>query len=99
MDVLPTIWFFAIGVLWIGYRILEGFDLGVGMHMIFSAKSETQRRVMLNTIGPVWDGNEVWLLTAGAATFAAFPFWYASLFSTLYVPLTLALLGLIFRAV
>ena len=99
MDVLPTIWFFAIGVLWIGYLILEGFDLGVGMHMIFSAKSETQRRVMLNTIGPVWDGNEVWLLTAGAATFAAFPFWYASLFSTLYVPLTLALLGLIFRAV
>jgi cytochrome d ubiquinol oxidase subunit II len=99
MDVLPTIWFFAIGVLWIGYLVLEGFDLGVGMHMIFSAKSETQRRVMLNTIGPVWDGNEVWLLTAGAATFAAFPFWYASLFSTLYVPLTIALLGLIFRAV
>jgi cytochrome d ubiquinol oxidase subunit II len=67
--------------------------------MIFSAKSETQRRVMLNTIGPVWDGNEVWLITAGAATFAAFPYWYASLFSTLYVPLTLALVGLIFRAV
>ena len=99
MDVLPTIWFFAIGVLWIGYLILEGFDLGVGMHLIFSARGDTQRRVMLNTIGPVWDGNEVWLLTAGAATFAAFPFWYASLFSTLYVPLTLALLGLIFRAI
>ena len=99
MDMLPTIWFFAIGVLWIGYLILEGFDLGVGMHLLFTAKGDTQRRVMLNTIGPVWDGNEVWLLTAGAATFAAFPFWYASLFSTLYLPLTLALLGLIFRAV
>lgn len=99
MDVLPTIWFFAIGLLWIGYLVLEGFDLGVGMHMIFSARGDTQRRVMLNTIGPVWDGNEVWLITAGAATFAAFPYWYASLFSTLYVPLTLALLALIFRAV
>ncbi len=96
---LPTIWFFAIGVLWIGYLVLEGFDLGVGMHMLISARSERQRRVMLNTIGPVWDGNEVWLLTAGAATFAAFPLWYAALFSTLYVPLTVVLLGLIFRAV
>jgi cytochrome bd ubiquinol oxidase subunit II len=99
MEVLPTLWFFAIGVLWIGYLILEGFDLGVGMHLIFSARNDTQRRVMLNTIGPVWDGNEVWLITAGAATFAAFPFWYASLFSALYVPLTIALLALIFRAV
>ncbi len=99
MDILPTIWFFAIGVLWIGYLILEGFDLGVGMHLLFTANGDKQRRVMLNTIGPVWDGNEVWLITAGAATFAAFPLWYASLFSTLYVPLTLALLGLIFRAV
>jgi cytochrome d ubiquinol oxidase subunit II len=99
MDVLPTVWFIAIAVLWGGYLLLEGFDLGVGMHMLFTAKNDTQRRVMLNTIGPVWDGNEVWLLTAGAATFAAFPFWYASLFSTLYVPLTIALLALIFRAV
>jgi len=96
---LPTIWFIAIAILWIGYLLLEGFDLGVGMHMLVSARSESQRRLMLNTIGPVWDGNEVWLLTAGAATFAAFPLWYASLFSTLYVPLTLALLALIFRAV
>ena len=96
---LPTIWFVAIAALWIGYLLLEGFDLGVGMHMLVSARSESQRRLMLNTIGPVWDGNEVWLLTAGAATFAAFPLWYASLFSTLYVPLTLALLALIFRAV
>ena len=99
MDVLPTVWFIAIAALWIGYLLLEGFDLGVGMHMLVTAKSETQRRVMLNTIGPVWDGNERWLITAGAATFAAFPFWYASLFSALYVPLTLVLLGLIFRAV
>jgi cytochrome d ubiquinol oxidase subunit II len=99
VDFLPTLWFSVIGVLWVGYLLLEGFDLGVGMHMIFSARSEKERRVMLNTIGPVWDGNEVWLITVGAATFAAFPFWYASLFSTLYVPLTLALLGLIFRAV
>ena len=99
MDILPTIWFIAIGALWIGYLVLEGFDLGVGMHMLFSGRGNTQRRVMLNTIGPVWDGNEVWLLTAGAATFAAFPLWYASLFSTLYLPLVLVLLGLIFRAV
>jgi cytochrome d ubiquinol oxidase subunit II len=99
MDVLPTIWFVAIAALWIGYLLLEGFDLGVGMHMLMSAKSESQRRLMLNTIGPVWDGNEVWLITAGAATFAAFPLWYASLFSALYIPLTLALVGLIFRAV
>src|SRR6188768_1720435 len=99
MEILPTIWFIAIAALWIGYLLLEGFDLGVGMHMLVSGRTEGQRRVMLNTIGPVWDGNEVWLLTAGAATFAAFPYWYASLFSTLYIPLVLVLLGLIFRAV
>ena len=99
MDFLPTLWFILIAVLWTGYLFLEGFDLGVGMHMLVSARNETDRRVMLNTIGPVWDGNEVWLLTAGGATFAAFPFWYASLFSTLYIPLILVLLGLIFRAV
>jgi cytochrome d ubiquinol oxidase subunit II len=99
MDVLPTIWFIAIAALWVGYLVLEGFDLGVGMHMLFTGRTDSERRVMLNTIGPVWDGNEVWLLTAGAATFAAFPFWYASLFSALYIPLVLVLLGLIFRAV
>ena len=99
MDALPIVWFVAIAVLWTGYILLEGFDLGVGMHMLFSARDEKDRRVMLNAIGPVWDGNEVWLLVAGAGTFAAFPFWYASLFSTLYVPLVLVLLGLIFRAV
>lgn len=99
MEILPTIWFIAIAALWTGFLLLEGFDFGVGMHLLVRARSESDRRVMLNTIGPVWDGNEVWLLTAGAGTFAAFPFWYASLFSTLYVPLVLVLLGLIFRAV
>lgn len=99
MDVLPTIWFILIALLWTGYLILEGFDLGVGMHLLFSSKSEGERRLMLNTIGPVWDGNQVWLITAGAATFAAFPLWYASLFSALYLPLVFVLLGLIFRAI
>jgi cytochrome d ubiquinol oxidase subunit II len=96
---LSTVWFIAIAVLWIAFLLLEGFDFGVGMHLLVRARTEEERRVMLNTIGPVWDGNEVWLLTAGAATFAAFPLWYASLFSVLYIPLTLVLLGLIFRAV
>lgn len=99
MELLPTIWFILIAVLWIGYLFLEGFDLGVGMHMLFSARNNNQRRVMLNSIGPVWDGNEVWLITAAGATFAAFPFWYASLFSAMYIPLVIVLLGLIFRAV
>ncbi|MBD7993808.1 cytochrome d ubiquinol oxidase subunit II [Arthrobacter sp. Sa2CUA1] len=96
---LPTIWFIVIAFLWVGYLFLEGFDLGVGMLMKLFARNERDRRVLLNTIGPVWDGNEVWLITAGAMTFAAFPFWYAALFSALYVPLVLVLLGLIFRAV
>ncbi|MFT4234902.1 MAG: cytochrome d ubiquinol oxidase subunit II [Microbacterium sp.] len=96
---METAWFIAIAILWIGYVLLEGFDLGVGMRMLFSTRDENDRRVMLNTIGPVWDGNEVWLITAGAALFAAFPTWYASLFSTLYIPLTIALVGLILRAV
>ncbi len=96
---LATLWFVLIAVLWIGYLFLEGFDLGVGMHMLFSARTEKERRVMLNAIGPVWDGNEVWLVTAIGATFAAFPFWYASLLSSLYLPLVIVLLALIFRAV
>ncbi|MEH6781910.1 MAG: cytochrome d ubiquinol oxidase subunit II [Rhodoglobus sp.] len=99
MELLPTIWFIAIAALWIGYLLLEGFDLGVGMLLLFSTRSDKQRRLMLNAIGPVWDGNEVWLITAGAATFAAFPLWYASLFSALYIPLTIVLVSLIFRAV
>jgi cytochrome bd ubiquinol oxidase subunit II len=96
---LPTLWFVLIAILWTGYLFLEGFDLGVGMLMKLFARNNTERRVLLNTVGPVWDGNEVWLITAGAATFAAFPLWYASLFSALYLPLVLVLLGLIFRAV
>ena len=96
---LATFWFIVIAFLWVGYLFLEGFDLGVGMLMKLFARDERERRVLLNTIGPVWDGNEVWLVTAGAMTFAAFPYWYASLFSALYLPLTLVLLGLIFRAV
>ncbi len=99
MELLPTIWFIAISALWIGYLLLEGFDLGVGMLVLTSTRDDRERRLLLNTIGPVWDGNEVWLITAGAATFAAFPLWYASLFSSLYIPLTLVLVGLIFRAV
>src|SRR5690625_7927114 len=99
MDTLPVFWFIAIAALWAGYLLLEGFDLGVGMRMLFASRTEKDRRVMLNTIGPVWDGNEVWLITAGAAMFAAFPYWYAALFSALYVPLTIALVGLIARAV
>lgn len=104
MDTLPTLWFILIAVLWTGYLLLEGFDLGVGMMMITSrsasaAERENERRVLLNTIGPVWDANEVWLITAAAATFAAFPLWYAALFSALYLPLILVLAALIFRAV
>lgn len=99
MEFLPTLWFILIAVLWIGYLILDGFDLGVGMLMKGWARNESQRRVLLNTIGPVWDGNEVWLITAAGATFAAFPHWYASMFAGLYIPLTFALLALILRAV
>jgi cytochrome bd ubiquinol oxidase subunit II len=99
MSFLPTLWFVVIAVLWGGYLLLEGFDLGVGMHMVVSARTQSKRRVMLNTIGPVWDGNEVWLVTAVAGTFAAFPYWYASLISTLYVPVVVLLIALIFRAV
>src|SRR5690625_6308215 len=95
MDTLPVFWFIAIAALWAGYLLLEGFDLGVGMRMLFASRTENDRRVMLNTIGPVCDGNEVWLITAGAAVFAALPYWDAALVSSLYMPLTIALVGLI----
>jgi len=94
---LTTVWFILIAVLWIGYFTLEGFDFGVGMLLPVLAKDDTERRVMINTIGPVWDGNEVWLLVAGGATFAAFPEWYATLFSGFYLPLLLILVALIVR--
>ncbi|WP_425307710.1 cytochrome d ubiquinol oxidase subunit II [Ammonicoccus fulvus] len=96
---LAEIWFLAIAILWVGFFILEGFDFGVGMLLPILGNTEKDRRVMINTIGPVWDGNEVWLLTAGGAMFAAFPEWYATIFSGLYVPLLLVLLGLIVRGV
>ena len=97
---LPEFWFLLIGVLFTGYFVLEGFDFGVGMLMPIVGKgSDTRKRVVLNTIGPVWDGNEVWLLTAGGALFAAFPEWYASLFSGFYLALLLILVALIVRAV
>ena len=94
---LTTVWFALIAVLWVGYFCLEGFDFGVGMLLPVLSRSETERRVMINTIGPVWDGNEVWVLVAGGATFAAFPEWYATLFSGFYLPLLLILVALIVR--
>jgi cytochrome d ubiquinol oxidase subunit II len=96
---LTTVWFVLIAVLWIGYFVLEGFDFGVGVLLPVLGTSEKERRVMINTIGPVWDGNEVWLLVAGGATFAAFPEWYATLFSGFYLPLFLILFALIARGV
>ena len=96
---LTTVWFILIAVLWIGYFVLEGFDFGVGILTQVLARDETERRVLINTIAPVWDGNEVWVLVAGGATFAAFPEWYATLFSGFYLPLFLILISLIFRNV
>jgi cytochrome d ubiquinol oxidase subunit II len=96
---LTTIWFILITILWVGYLVLEGFDFGVGILSPLLGRSEPERRALLRTIGPVWDGNEVWVLVAGGATFAAFPEWYATLFSGFYLPLFLILLGLILRGV
>ena len=96
---LQTVWFILIAVLWIGYFILEGFDFGVGMLLKQVSSNEADRRAVLTTLGPLWDGNEVWLLVAGGATFAAFPEWYATLFSGFYLPLFLILVGLIVRGV
>jgi cytochrome d ubiquinol oxidase subunit II len=96
---LNTLWFILIGVLFVGFFILEGFDYGVGILLPFLGRTDTERRRIINTIGPVWDGNEVWVLTAGGAMFAAFPHWYATLFSGFYLALFLMLLALIVRAV
>jgi cytochrome bd ubiquinol oxidase subunit II len=96
---LATLWFILIAVLWTGYFVLAGFDFGVGILLPFLSRSETDRRVLINSIGPLWDGNEVWLLTAGGATFAAFPLWYASLFSGFYLALLIILVALIVRGV
>ncbi|MEV4399510.1 cytochrome d ubiquinol oxidase subunit II [Nonomuraea sp. NPDC049607] len=96
---MENVWFVLIAVLWTGYFLLEGFDFGVGILMPVLSREEADRRAVLKTIGPVWDGNEVWLLVAGGATFAAFPEWYATLFSGFYLPLFLILLALIARGV
>lgn len=96
---LVMIWFILIAVLWVGYFILDGFDQGVGVLLPFLGKDDLRRRVMINTVGPVWDGNEVWLLVAGGATFAAFPLWYATMFSGFYLALFLVLFALIIRGV
>src|ERR671928_964072 len=96
---LTTVWFCLIAILWIGYFCLEGFDFGVGMLLPVLGRDDTERRVVINTIGPVWDGNEVWFIVAGAAMFAAFPEWYATLFSGFYLPLLAILLALIVRGV
>lgn len=96
---LHDVWFVLIAVLWTGYFFLEGFDFGVGVLTKLLARDRPEKRVLINTIGPVWDGNEVWLLSAAGATFAAFPEWYATLFSGFYLPLLLILVCLIVRGV
>jgi cytochrome bd ubiquinol oxidase subunit II len=96
---LHTIWFVIVAIFWTGFFVLEGFDFGVGALHRFMGPSETDRRVAINTIGPWWDGNEVWLIVAGAAMFAAFPGWYATMFSALYLALVLLLLALFGRGV
>ncbi|GHF26891.1 MULTISPECIES: cytochrome d ubiquinol oxidase subunit II [Streptomyces] len=96
---LHDFWFLLIAVLWTGYFFLEGFDFGIGVLTKTLARDRTERRVLINTIGPVWDGNEVWLITAAGATFAAFPDWYATLFSGFYLPFLLILVCLIVRGV
>lgn len=96
---LNILWFVLIAVLYTGYFVLEGFDFGVGILSPLLGDNDHERRIVLNTIGPHWDGNEVWLVTAGGATFAAFPNWYATLFSGFYLPLFLILVTLIFRGV
>ena len=99
LEMLQNIWIGLIAVLWIGYFVLEGFDFGVGVLLPIVAKDEAERRTVLTTLGPIWDGNEVWLLVAGGATFAAFPEWYATLFSGFYLALLLILVALIVRGV
>jgi len=96
---LNTLWFVLIGVLFTGFFVLEGFDYGVGILLPFLGRTDEERRRIVNTIGPVWDGNEVWLLTAGGAIFAAFPHWYATMFSGFYLALFLVLAALIVRGV
>jgi cytochrome bd ubiquinol oxidase subunit II len=95
---LHTLWFVILAILWVGFFVLEGFDFGVGALHTIVGKTETGRRVALNTIDPFWDGNEVWLVVAGAGMFAVFPAWYATMFSALYLALLVVLASLIARA-
>ena len=99
MSSLVPFWYIVIAVLWTGFFILEGFDFGVGMLHSVVGRDEAGRRAAINTVGPLWDGNEVWLITAGAAMFAAFPGWYATMFSAYYLALVLLLAALIVRGV
>src|SRR5215471_19785704 len=96
---LPTFWFLVIALLWTGFFVLEGFDFGVGILHRFVGRSDVERRVAINSVGPFWDGNEVWLIVGGAAIFAAFPGWYATWFSAGYLALVLVLAALMFRGV
>ncbi|KPG88884.1 cytochrome d ubiquinol oxidase subunit II [Frigoribacterium sp. RIT-PI-h] len=96
---LPTLWFVILGFFFVGYFVLDGFDFGVGMSLPFLGRDDTDRRVLINTIGPVWDLNETWVIVAGAFLFAAFPEWYATLFSGFYLLMLLILLALIARGV
>jgi cytochrome d ubiquinol oxidase subunit II len=96
---LNNLWFFIIGVFWVGFFVLEGFDFGVGMLHSFVSRSDVERRITVNSIGPHWDGNEVWLIVAGAAMFAAFPAWYATTFSTFYLVMVVVLVALMVRGV
>jgi cytochrome bd ubiquinol oxidase subunit II len=98
-DVLRNVWYLLIGILFAGYSVLDGFDLGIGVLFPFLAKSEDEKRTLIRAIGPVWDGNEVWLLAGGGALFAAFPLAYATVFSGFYLALMLVLFALILRAV
>lgn len=100
LSILQIIWFFLIGILFAGYAVLDGFDLGIGALLPFLSKSDEQKtKTLFNAIGPVWDGNEVWLITAGGALFAAFPDAYATVFSGFYLALMILLVGLILRAI
>jgi cytochrome d ubiquinol oxidase subunit II len=99
LEVLQSTWFFIWGLLWAVFFMTDGFDMGIGVLLPFLGKSDTDRRLMINAIGPLWDGNEVWLITAGGVTFAAFPKVYAVMFSSLYAPLLLILFALIIRGV
>ncbi len=96
---LNNIWYVVVALFWVGFFVLEGFDFGVGMLHSFVGRNDTERRIAVNSIGPVWDGNEVWLIVGGAAIFAAFPSWYATMFSTFYLALVVVLVALIVRGV